>query len=190
MGREPAAGPILERAAKLKPDPLVELIDAGDAVLHKGCDDPLVCFVQAWHLWKQQETARAEPLAAHAILAFEKSSYPKRVTRLAPLLLAHIYRSQSPEKRALGYRLLVRGINETVDAACEPFAPGEQRAFLAEFDEDLGRPTFILLATTRHSLTQAIAARSDVDPWLAIFCLPSTSSKKPGRREGTGLPIL
>jgi hypothetical protein len=181
-----SARALLERAAKLQPDPLPELIAAGDEVIGRGCDDPLVCFVHAWHLWRQQETARAEPLAVHAILAFEKSSYAKRVTRLAPLLLAQIYRKQSPEKRALGYRLLVRGIRETVDAACEPFASGEQRAFLADFDDELGNSTFILLASQSEGLAHTISGRSEVDPWLAHILLAEYQFDQAWKARGDG----
>ncbi|MSR57244.1 MAG: hypothetical protein EXS05_06200 [Planctomycetaceae bacterium] len=183
-GWDAAARAFLEREAKLKPDPLPELIAAGEELINQGCDDPLVCYVHAHHLWRQKEAARAEPLALHAVIAFEKSKYPKRVTRFAPALLARIFKGQSPEKTRLGYGLLARSVSETIDVACEPFAPGEQRAFLAELDDDQGRGQ--LLEGNQQSLTRTVGLREAADPWLKHLLLAEYQIDQGWEGRGAG----
>ena len=181
-----AARALLERATKMKPDPAMDLVAAGDDLIAKGCDDPLVCFIYAYNLWQQNNAARAERFALHAVLAFEKSNYPKRTTRLAPLLLAQICRKQAPEKKRLGYGLLARGIEETVAAASGPFAPGEQRAFFTELEDDLIRDARALLVGNRHSLARSVSASKDVDPWLAHMILAQYHIDQAWQGRGTG----
>ena len=65
-------------------------------------------------------------------------------------------------------------------------SPLANNAFLAEFEEDLGRPTFVLLAGKREGLTQTIAARTEVDPWLAHMLLAEHHLDEAWQGRGKG----
>jgi hypothetical protein len=157
----------LELAARRPGEPREALLAAGQAVIDAGCDDPLVCCQHGKNLLQGDQAAKAEPLLLHAVLVFEKSEYPKRCTRDAPALLAEVYRRHpDADKRDLAPGLIERAIQETAQAACETFAAGQQRLWLAELEEELGDEPPHLLAGCRARVAQALAKSPGADPWL------------------------
>jgi hypothetical protein len=157
----------LELVARRPGESLEALLAAGQAAIDAGCDDPLVCCQHGKNLLQANQAAKAEPLLLHANLAFEKSEYPKRCARDAPALLAAVYRRHpDKDKRELAPGLLERAIQETAQAASETFAVGQQRAWLAELEEELGDEPQHLLAGCRSRLAQALVKSPKADPWL------------------------
>jgi len=163
-----AAHDYLELIARGPAEPSGTLLEAGQAVIKAGCDDPLVCCQHAERLLQEEQPAVAEQLLLHAVLAFEKSKYPKRCTRQAPALLAQIYKAHADvAKRKMAPGLLERAIVETVQAAGEPFVAGQQRAWLAELEDELGDDPRRMFAGCRSKVALALSKSRTADAWLA-----------------------
>ncbi|MBI3865186.1 MAG: hypothetical protein HY290_25200 [Planctomycetia bacterium] len=181
-----AAHDYLSRCAQIPEEPPAALIEAGDALIDLGCDDPLVCFSQAWQLWRAGQPSRAEPYALHAVLKFEGSAFPKRATRLAPALLARVMLDQSTEKSDTAYGLLRRALAETVETAARGMSPIDSRALLDELRSDLSTTQKGVLANHRGALCRLLADSKDPDPFILNHVLATYQHDQAWQARGGG----
>jgi hypothetical protein len=161
-----AAHAYLERLHREPPETLEAMVAAGDELADLGCDDPLVCFQHGWQLWRWRQFSRSEIFMRHAVLGFEKSTYPRRVTRRAPAVLARLYAEQGLDRADEAYALVQRSLQETSEALAEPLEGSERRALLADLRMDLSKESRGLLSDHEPALLQQIARNDRVDPWI------------------------
>lgn len=154
----------LKLMSQPQPD-MEQAIVSARKLFRAGCDDPLVCMAHATLLMGIPQRDRADPFALHAVLAFEKSQYPKRVTRHAPILLASMYFGQSSEKIALIDPLLARAVAETADVLSENLTEPELRAFYAELKVEEAATHWA--AAPPGEIAQAMANHPAANPWLS-----------------------
>lgn len=164
-----AAQAFIELDVPLEKDqkPARDIIAAGYELIDQGCDEPMVCYVLARHLTRADRVAEAEPFARHAVLTFEKTSYPPRAVRAATALLARILTNapdvSSAERANDAYRLARRWCAETLETARGPLSNDERRALLAEIRDAFADPAAI---GHEAALVRMIVDAGRCDPWL------------------------
>lgn len=142
--------------------PAEDMLAAGNVLIDLGCDDPLICLFHGIQATRLTRYAQAERYLLHAVLEFQKMSYPKRTSRRAGALLASAYRAQAADRSALAYALVQRALRETVEAASGPFTGDERRTMLQQLRVD----SRDLLREQWPAFLRILSEAPDADPYL------------------------
>ena len=141
------------------------MVDAGQAAVKLGCNDPMVLLALATGLSDSGNYAEAETVAARAVEGLQQVAYPRCRAWAAAQLSAALYRRSG--KKTEADRQMALCVQWIAQAAAEKaVTDGYQRQFWGRLSAALDDP----LADQRKAIGDALRAQAVADPWIVAMC--------------------